>query len=421
MAAAPYPSPSYWLDRLWSREGHVEYPPLEGPAAADVAIIGGGITGVSLAYWLARDGLQPLLLESRTIAGGASGRNAGFVTASTAEGYGTVIDRFGREAARRLWAFSVANGASIRGIVEEHRLRDVGFGPIDAVSLAASEDELAAVQRGARLLIEDGWPVELLRQDDLPPGLRRGYFGGALRHGNAEVNPAGFVNALAAVAASLGARICERTSVTGWREADRGVLLSTAFGGEVRAGIAVLATNALAPLLAPELSITPQRGQVLATEPLPVRLCDWLCGADWGYQYWHQLPDNRLIAGGWRNLAFAEEEARATAELPTDTVQAGIDSLLRDVYGLRDPLPVTHRWGGTMGFTPDALPFAGPLSGSTVRYAAAGFTGHGNGMAPQIARLVADLIQGRPSPDAALFAVGRPLRRDERVAAPFTH
>lgn len=420
MATAPYPNPSYWLDELWSREGHVEYPPLKGPAAADVAIIGGGITGVSLAYWLARDGRRPLLLEARTVAGGASGRNAGFMTASTAEGYGTVIDRFGREAARRLWAFSVANGLSVREIVEEHRLRGAGYRPIDAASLAASEEELAAVQSGARLLIEDGWPVALLSQDDLPTGLRRAYLGGAVRHGNAEVNPAGFVNALAAVAVSLGARVCERTEVEGWREAEGGVLIRTA-SGEVRARVAVLATNALAPLLAPEVSITPQRGQVLATEPLPERLCDWLCGANWGYQYWHQLPDNRLVAGGWRNLAFVDEESQATAESPTDAVQTGIDSLLRDVYGLGDPLPVTHRWAGTMGFTPDALPFAGPLSGSAVRYVAAGFTGHGNGMAPQIARLVSDLIQGRPNPDAALFAVDRPLRQAERVAAPFTH
>jgi gamma-glutamylputrescine oxidase len=420
MPAAPYPNPSYWLDDLWSREGHLEYPPLEGPVAADVAIIGGGITGVSLAYWLAREGRRPLLLEARTLAGSASGRNAGFMTASTAEGYATVVERFGRAAARRLWAFSVANGVSVREIVEEHRLRDVGYAPIDAATLAASEDELAAVQRGARLLIEDGWPVELLTKDDLPDGLRRSFLGGALRHGNAEVNPAAFVNALAGIAVSLGAQIREQTPVTGWREADRGVLLSTP-AGEVRTGTAVLATNALAPLLAPGLAVTPQRGQVLATQPLGERLCDWLCGANWGYQYWHQLPDTRLVAGGWRNLAFGDEESNATLERPTDTVQAGIDSLLRDVYGLHDPLPVTHRWGGTMGFTPDALPFAGPLPGSTVRYVAAGFTGHGNGMAPQIARLVTDLIQGRPNPDAALFDPGRPLTKDERVAAPFTH
>lgn len=421
MTSIPYPSPSYWLDRLWSRPGHRRYPALDADQTADVAIIGGGVSGVAVAYWLARDGLRPLLLEARTLAGSASGRNAGFLTASTAEGYGTVVDRFGRETARRLWAFSRANSASVRSIVAEHGLHDCGYVYADAVSLATSVEELAALQRNANLLHEDGVAVESLSQSDLPQRFRGRFLGGVLRRDNAAIDPAAFVNALATVAVSLGARIFEQTSVEGWSEpAEGGVLLQTT-GGPVRAGAAVLATNALAPRLAPELAITPQRGQVLATAPLPTLVSPWLCGADWGYQYWRQLPDLRLVAGGWRNLAVEQEQAQATQETPAEPVQSGIESLLREVYGLSEPLPVTYRWAGTMGFTPDALPFAGPLPGSRVRYVAAGFTGHGNGMAPQIARLVADLIAGKPNPDASLFAPDRPLEQAVRVAAPFTH
>lgn len=420
MPVVPYPHPSYWLDGVWSRPGHIQYPPLESPVEADIAIIGGGVTGVSLAYWLARDGRRPLLLEARTIAAGASGRNAGFLTASTAEGYATVVDRAGRDAARRLWAFSVANSASVREIVETHHLAAIGYEETAAASLAASEEELAAIRRGADLLQQDGWPVERLAQEELPPVFRRHYLGANLRHGNTGINPAAFVNALAALAASLGARICEQTEVQGWSEATGGVVIETAQGA-VHAGAAVVATNALASRLVPGLPVTPQRGQVLATEPLPERYSDWLCGANWGYQYWRQLPDRRLVVGGWRNVDFVQEEANATVEQPTAPVQASIDRFLHEVYGLVDPLPVTHRWAGTMGFTPDALPFAGPLSGSRTRYVAAGFTGHGNGMAPQIARMVAGLLQGRAEPDAPLFAVDRPLTKPAGVEAPFTH
>ncbi|MGI8551327.1 MAG: NAD(P)/FAD-dependent oxidoreductase, partial [Dehalococcoidia bacterium] len=340
----PIPSVAYWQDGLWSRPDRVRYPGLAGPAQADVVIIGGGISGCSLAYWLARDGVRPLLLEARTIAAGASGRNAGFLTASTAEGYATVVDRFGRETARRLWAFSAANSASVRGVIEEHGLHDIGYQLIDAVTLAASAEEAAAVERHVRLLQADGWPVERLQREDLPPLLRRHYLGGVLKRANAEIDPARFVDALASLAASLGARIHEHSEVTGWSEtAAGGVRLETA-SGDVQAQTAILATNALAPRLAPELPITAQRGQVLATQPLPERYCNWLCGANWGHQYRHQLPDNRLVVGGWRNLAVGEEERDAIVERPTEMVQAGIDAFLRDVYGLTDPLPVTHRW-----------------------------------------------------------------------------
>ena len=77
-------------------------PALAGDRAADVAIVGGGITGVAAALWLARAGADVALLEGRRIAAGASGRNGGFLLSGTAESYAVATERYGRDTARRI-------------------------------------------------------------------------------------------------------------------------------------------------------------------------------------------------------------------------------------------------------------------------------------------------------------------------------
>jgi gamma-glutamylputrescine oxidase len=88
--------------------------PLQGEANTQVAIIGAGITGVATALWLARAGMQVRVLEARSIAAGASGRNGGIIASGTTASYAYIIERYGREQARRLWTFTVRNQAGCR-------------------------------------------------------------------------------------------------------------------------------------------------------------------------------------------------------------------------------------------------------------------------------------------------------------------
>ena len=116
--------------------------------------------------------------------------------------------------------------------------------------------------------------------------------------------------------------------------------------------------------------------------------------AEWGYRYWRQLSDGRVLVGGMRHRARAEEVG--TVCLPTATIQTFLDGELRD---LGVSAPVGHRWAGIMGFSPDGLPLAGPLPSSPGVLLLGGYTGHGMGFAVHAARgLVAHLVDGTPIP-----------------------
>jgi glycine/D-amino acid oxidase-like deaminating enzyme len=427
---------SFWQDdaQLVQR-----YSALDGPAQAEVAIIGGGITGAACAVWLARDGRKVRLLERETVAHGASGRNGGFLLAGTVETYDGAIARYGHERARRLYAFSVANNVMVRALIDEIEARHwpTGYRHTGSLRLADSPQELVEVRAAARLLTEDGWATEMINETSLPKRLRGHYLGGSYHPSDGEVQPARLVIGLAKLAQEAGAIIHEQTPVLSIEESSEGVVVKTPTG-TVRAQKAILATNAwLGDMLStqPEAAasdsaqpapasrasndeqpapkaradrrvVTPTRGQMLATAPIDERLFDCPIYAHYGYQYWRQLQDGRLLVGGWRDHA-PDHDQRDPTQAPTDQVQQQLDRFVYETLGLPAATPITHRWAGLMAFTPDSLPLVGLAPGRKHILLCGGYTGHGNAMAVRCARVVADLACGLPNIDAGLFAPGR--------------
>jgi glycine/D-amino acid oxidase-like deaminating enzyme len=173
--------------------------PLQGTGFADVAIIGAGVTGTAAALWLARAGVKVAVVEGREIAAGASGRNAGFVARGTTGSYADTIARYGREQARRIWAFTVRNHDLLADLVAQMAEQgwDCGYRQAGSLKLAASASELAALRADEALLRADGWEVESVGLRDIPPRLRFSYRGGSYHPANAEIHPARFVIGLA--------------------------------------------------------------------------------------------------------------------------------------------------------------------------------------------------------------------------------
>jgi glycine/D-amino acid oxidase-like deaminating enzyme len=156
-------------------------------------------------------------------------------------------------------------------------------------------------------------------------------------------------------------------------------------------------TGALLPVLAH--LVRPTRGQVLATEPLPVLLYGRPHYARAGYDYWQQLPDGRLVLGGRRDASFDTEDTDAVAT--TSLIQAQLDELVLRLTG-RSPL-VTHRWAGIWGTTPDLMPLAGPVPGRDGVWVAGGYSGHGNALGLACGQLVAGAILGDAPRELELF------------------
>jgi glycine/D-amino acid oxidase-like deaminating enzyme len=135
--------------------------------------------------------------------------------------------------------------------------------------------------------------------------------------------------------------------------------------------------------------IQPTRGQVLATAPVAHPLFPHLVYANEGFEYWRQLPDGRVVLGGLRRLAIEEEVGTADSLHPA--IQEGLEAYLRHL-GVPAAVPVTHRWSGIMGFSPDHLPLIGPVPGQDRLYIAGGYSGHGLAFAFLAGRMIADLV-----------------------------
>jgi glycine/D-amino acid oxidase-like deaminating enzyme len=234
----------------------------------------------------------------------------------------------------------------------------------------------------------DGFAVDPV--DPLPPALERLFSGAILHPGDAAIQPARWVRRLAAQAVAAGAEIVEH----------RAARLE-----ELDAPAVVVAVDALSADLVPELggAVTPQRGQMLVTEPLQELLFERPHYAREGYDYWQQLPDRRLVVGGKRDTSFATEVT--TVEETTESIQRELDAFVVDLIG-RLPA-VTHRWAGVWGETGDRLPLVGRLPTREGVWIAGGYSGHGNVLGLACGDLVARAILGESPPELELFDPAR--------------
>jgi gamma-glutamylputrescine oxidase len=389
----------YWLDSPYEPR-----PPLDGDVEVDVCVVGGGAAGLSCALRLAERGIDTVVLEAGTVAGGASGRNGGFLIAGTAVFYNDARDRFGRERARAMYARTLEAQREVYELAEE-------LGAADAVRrtgllrVAVSDDEAEHVRAHAQALRDDGFPGELLERDELPAALRRTGLVACLTEHDGALHPARWYRLLAKAAEDAGARIYEGTRVRGpvpapeegalVARADRGAAGAAAGdahrGARVRAQHVVVAADGALPALVPELAgrVRARRLHMVATEPVP-RTVEQLVYARWGYEYLQQLPDGRVLAGGFSDL---DGDASYTdSDEGSPVVWERVERYLRDDVGIE--ARVTHRWAGVVGYSEDSLPFVGQVPGRTGLYVTGGYSGVGNVPGFMCGRDLADAIAG---------------------------
>lgn len=396
---------------LWLSEPYQPRPALSGRHTCDVAVLGGGIVGVSTAYFLARSGMQRvLLLEAQDIASGATGRNAGFLSSEIAAEYERwCTDEERRSIARKILSIGRQNRALVRGLMRshgiscEHEQKGIVWGALD-------EEGLRAAGRSHRALKEDGYPVQWLTDTDIGKLYphTQGLHGGYLLPDHSTFHSGLYVRGLASVAEELGATIHEHSPVRSLQSAERGVTLRTP-DGTVDCASVVLACNAYLPLLLPNVSsvIRAHRAQMIATVAsslplLPIPFQGAVSSSSPPVEgipsyYGRSLPDGRIIFGGGRAEAPETERIHALDCTMIEQVQQAIGSFLAKHFPEIARLPVTHRWGGPMALTPDKKPLVGALPDSKHMYIAAGMNGNGMGAYGTIAaRMAADLILQTP-------------------------
>jgi glycine/D-amino acid oxidase-like deaminating enzyme len=394
--------PSWWLEQALATEGNPSpAPALSADATADVAIVGGGYTGLWTALALRERApeLRVTLLEAEICGDGPSGRNGGFV-----HGYWAVLASLlpllGEERALELARAGERIVPGIRAWAEARGedvwLREAGMLEVSAAPAqdAAVEKAVAAAARVGR----DDQAVSLSPDEVAKrvssPVFRSGVF---FRDG-ATVHPGLLVRALRRAALDAGVTLHEGTSVTGVRAGSPNELVTT--GGILRAPEVVLATNAALTGWAPaSRNLTNFGSYVVLTEPAPERLTEigWTGGealidARMFLHYFRTTDDGRVLMGsGTGPIGFGGRiDGRFSRDVPTaERADAGLRRLLPSLRDVR----VERAWGGPIDVSADHLPFFRTKPGTRIHYGA-GYSGNGAGPSWLGGQILASLAVG---------------------------
>ncbi len=357
--------PSLWLD-----EPVPARPDARLDGIPDVVVVGAGVTGCACALTLARRGLRVRLQDTREVAAGASGRNGGFALRGGSAPYDVMRETMGGEAARALWH------ATEEAIDEMEAIAGDAMRRLGSLRIAVDDEERDELAAEFAALRDDGFAAEWLDELDGP---LRGRYAAALRHPtDAVLQPARWVRRLAGLAAEAGVEIREHDRVRSLDEADGAVV--------------VVCTDGYPSGLLGELEglIVPTRGQVIATEPIDERWFEVPHYGRHGFDYWHQTPDGRIVAGGFRDTSL-DTEFTATEET-THVVQGALEEFVRSLAGR--PLRVDYRWAGIFGLVLDFLPVVGRVPDQERVWVSGGYSGHGNVLGFLCGQLVARAVTG---------------------------
>ncbi|MCL4187949.1 MAG: FAD-binding oxidoreductase [Rhodobacteraceae bacterium] len=366
------------------------YPRLEGTARADVAVVGGGYTGLSAALHAARAGLSVTLVEARRIGWGASGRNGGQVGTGQRLGQERLERLVGAADARRLWDLAEEAKALVRGLIAAHDIAaDWRDGVAHAAWTAAGARRLAAEAR--HLADRYGYGAIETPEPDAFAALVRSpaYRGGTIDRGAGHIHPLRFALGLARAAEAAGARLHEASRATRIHPGRRPAVETAA--GRIEAGQVILAGNGYLGALCPAVAarVMPINNFIVATEPLGERLAEVLAApvavADDRFvlNYFRPTPDGRLLFGGGETYGW-----RFPADI-AGLVRRPLERVFPQLGGVR----LTHAWGGTLAITMSRLPhLARPAPGVL---SAGGYSGHGVALATLAGRLLAEAAAGQ--------------------------
>ena len=404
----------FWTDR---DDGPEAAPSLRGALSADLVVVGGGFTGL----WAAVQALEEdpdrrvVLVEAERCGFGASSRNGGFCDASLTHGLANgvaqwpdelaTLVRLGRENLAALEATVARAGIA----ADVHRVPELAVATEDW-----QVDELAA---GLDLHRAHGDDVELLDRTQVQERVASPtYVGGVLRRNDlALVDPARLAWGLRAAAESLGARVFERSPVTGLsRSGRRGPLEVRTAEGSIRAERVVLATNAYrGPSRRPRRYVIPVYDHVIVTEPLTAdqraaigwRHGDGVADAANQFHYYRLTEDGRILFGGYDATYHFGNGLRPELDQRAATPPLLTRHLL-ETFPALEGIGVTHRWGGPIGTTTRFTATWGTGHGGRSVWVA-GYTGLGVGASRFGARVALDLVDGRSTERTELAMVRR--------------
>lgn len=392
----PFPD----ISSLWqaTAEKGPELPSLNRELKYDVAIIGGGYTGMSTARYLAAKGLSPVILEASRIGWGASGRNGGVVEGKYRVSLSDVANRFGLETSRRMYNLAHEAVDHVAELIEAYSITAANYQQNGTMRCAHHKTALAT------LVKENDWvrktfgdtSTRVLDADEMAHETgSRDFWGGILNSHGGTIHPLNFARGIAKGLTDSGVDIFEESPVVKIEHHSDGVKLYTP-GGVINASQIVIATDAYTDITGATSAVTktivPFRSAMIATEPLDLAgvSTPLLDGRSYSetrrMMRWFRKNGNRLMYGGRGAFGKSDSESAFRA----------LEAALRKQFPQLENVKITHRWSGLVALTLDAVPHLGRLNARTTY--AMGYNGLGVAMASNMGKYVAEVVTGgKPS------------------------
>ncbi|WP_026088206.1 NAD(P)/FAD-dependent oxidoreductase [Bartonella rattaustraliani] len=380
------PGVSWYEDSL---EERFSYPFLSEKIQCDVVIIGGGFTGLSAAYHLAKAGVHVVLLEASRLGDGASGRNGGQLGTGQRQWVETLEKKYGFERSKAL--FDLAEEAK-RDILSWCSKPDFQCDFMTGqLSVTHKKRELVSYQRHIETMQRYGYhSLTFMGRDETEKRLGSSFYcGGIYDADTGHINPLKLVVYLAKKAKNAGAKLYEKTKVRAVNRNGRNWNVITE-QGNIKAEHVLLAINAYKLGLQHfvEKNIFSIRSYIGATEPLPEDSSILLGGESvddsrFMVRYFRKSIDNRLLFGGVESY---------DNQYPTN-LDKRIRRQIAEIYPHLHSINLTHHWGATVAITVERMPYVRQLHPG-ITYCG-GYSGHGVMLAPFIGKLYAEWLTGK--------------------------
>ena len=376
--------------------------PLRGTITCDLAIIGEGFTGTSTAYHFSRryPEKKVVLLEAKTLANGASGRNGGMML-----NWVTGVTDHSPEMTERIYKTTSAGIQMIREIIQRHKL-NVSHRVDGTLTFYTDRKRAEAAHKETEEHNAIGIPSRFIDSATLAKQLNaKGVYGAVLDPGSGQINGAQLVRGLRPVLVGQGVEIYENTPVLKIREGS--TITLTTPEGEVQAKAIVLGTNGYTTRLGYfRDALFPLHSHVFATAPLTAEQraeVGWNAYAGYSddldrISYSTITNEGNIIFGGGSNQSYAYLFNNRTA-YPGTPESAGasfrkMESTMHEYLPASKRLPITHRWTGTLGITLKRNNLMGVRGDNRNVFYAIGYCGHGVTLANISGQVLTDMYSG---------------------------
>lgn len=390
----------------WSAHAVPEVQPLEANRTADIVVVGGGLAGLAIAYFVieSRPDLSVIVLEAEQIGAGATGRSTGVASPGVSMPLATLRRRYGDRAAARAYNASISGISRLRELIVAEGIEcDAVNGPHTTTAFSTRAQRRMSAH--LRHLSELGCETPRWHDtEELIHAAGQGYRCGFSYPDALLLDPYRLLTGLAEVLTRRGAAVYENSRVQSVTSNSARPAVYTR-DGRIQAQMVVLATDGYSGALNPlQSSVVPVRTHLLATRPLePAELA----GLGWGgqgmvydqrnfFNYYRMTADKRILFGGGRvTIPTRHPQTDAAA---SRAIQLRVERELKVRFPSLQDVTIDARWSGLTASTYDRLPVVGPVKGRNGVYFAGGWGGHGFSLCTDVAWRFGRMLAADPAP-----------------------